>query len=123
MIKVSTLLALTCVAFLGFATVGSAETGEAAATRVNSIAKQLNLTPQQEAEVRSILQTEAPKFDALKQDKTLSGPEKVKKLAALFGESQAALDKVLTPAQQKELKALRDADRDAIEKASAQGPK
>jgi hypothetical protein len=81
-----------------------------------ALAQQLKLTPQQEAEVLPILKAEAPKVEAIKDDASLSGMQKVKQLRAIHSETAPQLQKILTPAQYQELQAIREAD---IKKAIA----
>jgi hypothetical protein len=81
-----------------------------------ALAQQLKLTPQQEAEVLPILKAEAPKVEAIKDNASLSGMQKVKQLRAIHSETAPQLQKILTPAQYQELQAIREAD---IKKAIA----
>ena len=81
-----------------------------------ALAQQLKLTPQQEVEVLPILKAEAPKFEAIKNDASMSGMEKMKALRAIHSENAEPLQKILTPAQYQQLQAIREAD---IKKAVA----
>ena len=49
----------------------------AAEEKVIALAQQLKLTPQQEVEVMPILKAEAPKFEAIKNDPSMSGMQKM----------------------------------------------
>ena len=84
--------------------------------KVIALAQQLKLTPQQEVEVLPILKAEAPKFDAIKNDPSLSGMQKMKQLHAIHSENAPELQKILSPAQYQQLQAIREAD---IKKAIA----
>ncbi len=88
----------------------------AAEAKVIALAQQLKLTPQQEVEVLPILKAEAPKFEAIKNDPSLSGMQKVKQLHAIHSESAPELQKILSPAQYQQLQAIREQD---IKKAIA----
>ncbi|PYK70903.1 MAG: hypothetical protein DME44_09730 [Verrucomicrobia bacterium] len=81
-----------------------------------ALAQQLKLTPQQEVEVLPILKAEAPKFEAIKNDSSMSGMEKMKALRAIHSENAGPLQKILTPAQYQQLQAIRESD---IKKAMA----
>jgi len=84
--------------------------------KVIALAQQLKLTPQQEVEVLPILKAEAPKFEAIKNDPSLSGMQKMKELHAIHSENAPQLQKILSPAQYQQLQAIREAD---IKKAIA----
>jgi hypothetical protein len=88
----------------------------AAEEKVIALAQQLKLTPQQEVEVMPILKAEAPKFEAIKNDPSLSGMQKMKQLHAIHSENAPQLQKILSPAQYQELQTIREAD---IKKAVA----
>jgi hypothetical protein len=103
------------LAFLILAPTAPAQNPEAEA-KVIAVAQQLKLTPQQELEVLPILKAEAPKFEAIKNDPSLSGMQKVKQLRAIHAENAPQLQKILSPAQYQQLQAIREAD---IKKAIA----
>src|SRR5450432_1398002 len=84
--------------------------------KVIALAQQLKLTPQQEVAVLPILKAEAPKLEAIKNDPSLSGMQKMKQLRAIHRANAAPLQKILTPAQYQQLQAIREAD---IKKAMA----
>ena len=78
--------------------------------KVIALAQQLKLTPQQEAEVIPILKAEAPKLEAIKNDTSLSGMQKVSQLRAIHSETSGPLQKILTPAQYEQLQTIREED-------------
>ncbi|PYM01185.1 MAG: hypothetical protein DMF19_07070 [Verrucomicrobia bacterium] len=88
----------------------------AAEEKVIALGQQLKLTPQQEVEVLPILKEEAPKFEAIKNDPSLSGMQKMKQLHALHSENAPQWQRILTPAQYQQLQAIREQD---IKKAIA----
>lgn len=88
----------------------------AAEEKVIALAQQLKLTPQQDVEALPILKAEAPKLEAVKNDPSLSGLQKVRALRAIHAETAPQLQKILTPAQYQQLQAIREAD---IKKAIA----
>ena len=63
-----------------------------------------------------ILKAEAPKFEAIKNDTSPSGMQKMKQLHAIHSESAPELQKILSPAHYQQLQAIREAD---IKKAIA----
>jgi len=110
---------LTCVAcLLAFLILAPTTPGQSpeAEKKVMALAQQLKLTPQQEVEVLPILKAEAPKFEAIKNDPSLSGMQKMKQLHAIHAENAPQLQKILSPAQYQQLQAIREAD---IKKAIA----
>ena len=117
MTKPFTLLtsAASLFAFLILAPTAPAQ-NPAAEEKAIALAQQLKLTPQQEVEVLPILKAEAPKFEAIKNDPSLSGMQKMKQLRAIHSENAPQLQKILTPAQYQQLQAIREAD---IKKAVA----
>jgi hypothetical protein len=84
--------------------------------KVIALAQQLKLTPQQDLEVLPILKAEAPKVEAIKNDPSLSGMQKMRQLHAIHSENAPQLQKILSPAQYQQLQAIREAD---IKKAVA----
>jgi hypothetical protein len=96
--KLFTLLTFAaCVlAFLILAPVAPAQNPEAEA-KVIAVAQQLKLTPQQEVEVLPILKAEAPKFEAIKSDPSMSGMQKMKALRAIHAENAPQFRKFLPP--------------------------
>jgi hypothetical protein len=108
-------LAVCLLAFPILAPMASAQ-NPAAEEKVIALAQQLKLTPQQEVEVLPILKAEAPKLEAIKNDPSMSGMQKMRALRQIHSENAAPLQKILTPAQYQQLQAIREAD---IKKAMA----
>src|SRR5438477_10044667 len=117
MTKPFTLLrsAACLVAFLILASTAPAQNAVAEEKAI-ALAQRLKLTPQQEVEVLPILKAEAPKLEAIKNDPSLSGMQKMKQLHAVQSENTPQLQKILSPAQYQELQAIREQD---IKKAIA----
>jgi len=103
------------LAFLILAPTAPAQ-NPAAEEKALALAQQLKLTPQQEVEVLPILKDEAPKFEAIKNDSSMSGMQKAKALRAIHSENAPQLQKILSPAQYQQLQAIREQD---IKKAIA----
>ena len=110
------LMSAVCLcAFLILAPTAPGQSPEAEA-KVIALAQQLKLTPKQDVEVLPILKAEAPKFEAIKNDPSLTGMQKMRQLRAIHSENAPQLQKILTPAQYQQLQAIREA---AIKKAIA----
>jgi hypothetical protein len=115
--KLFTLLTSTAC-LLAFLILAPAAPGQnpKAEEKVIALAQQLKLTPQQDVEVLPILKAEAPKVEAIKNDPSLSGMQKMRQLHAIHSENAPQLQKILSPAQYQQLQAIREAD---IKKAVA----
>ena len=86
-----------------------AQNAEALA-KVEAISHQLQLTPQQQVEIIPILKQEAPKIQAIKDDPSLSGLQKVKQLRAIHQETAPKMQQILSPAQYQKLQEIRQQD-------------
>src|SRR5436190_19925499 len=108
--KLFTLLtsAACLLAFLILAPVAPAQNPEAE-KKVIALAQQLKLTPQQEGEVLPILNAEPPKFEAIKNDPSMAGMQKMKALHAIHAEHAPQWQKSLSPGQYEQLQAIREA--------------
>ena len=73
-----------------------------------AVAKQLNLTPQQEAKVLPILKEEGPKVEQIKNNPSLSGIQKMKELRAIHSQTAPQLQQILSPEQYQKLQAIRE---------------
>jgi len=88
--------------------------------KVQAVAQQLQLTPDQKVKVLPILEQEAPKLEAIKSNPSLSGMEKMKQLRAIHAETAPELQRILSPAQYQKLQAIREERiKEAIEKKRA----
>jgi Spy/CpxP family protein refolding chaperone len=103
-----------CLGTLTLFTPTSSAQGKAA--KLEAISKQLDLTPQQKLKILPILQEEAPKVEAIKNDNSLSRTQKVQQIRAIHQQTDPQMKAVLTPAQYEKLKAIRQqAVRDATQ--------
>ena len=73
-----------------------------------AIAQQLELTPEQKVKVLPILEQEAPKLEAIKNNTSLSGMQKMKQLRAIHAETAPELQRILSPVQYQKLQAIRE---------------
>ena len=109
-------LVLSFGMFLLLASSSSAQ-NQNAMSKAQAIAQQLNLTPQQKAKILPILADEAPKVEAVKNNSSLSGMQKMQQLRAIHQQTDPQMKAILTPAQYQKLQAIRQqAIREAMQK-------
>jgi hypothetical protein len=77
------------------------------ASKVEAIAQQLNLTPQQKIKILPILRDEVPKVQAIKSDNSLSRIQKVQQIKAIHQQTDPQMKAILSPQQYEKLKAIR----------------
>jgi len=87
------------------------------AAKLQAISQQLNLTPQQKAKILPILADEGPKVEAIKNNSSLSGFQKMQQIRAIHQQTDPQMKAILSPDQYQKLQAIRQqAIRDAMEK-------
>jgi len=85
--------------------------------KLQAISQQLNLTPQQKAKILPILADEAPKVEAIKNDNSLSGFQKMKQIRAIHQQTDPQMKAILSPDQYQKLQAIRQQTiREAMQK-------
>ena len=85
--------------------------------KAQAIAQQLNLTPQQKAKILPILADEGPKIEAIKNNSSLSGIQKMQQIRAIHQQNDPQMKAILSPAQYEKLQAIRQqAIREAMQK-------
>ena len=110
--------ALCSAAFVLLASTSYAQRA-GAASKVEAIAQQLNLTPQQKIKILPILRDEIPKVNAIKNDNSLSKIQKVQQIRAIHQQTDPQMKAILTPVQYEKLKTIRQqAIRDATQSRS-----
>ena len=117
-------LLTSAICLYAFLILAPAAPGQAAdpAAKLQALSQQLKLTPQQKMQLLPILKEEAPKFEAIKNNPSLSGMQKMRQLRAIHSESAPQLQKILSPAQYQQLQAIREQDiKKAIAKKRAGG--
>ena len=114
-------LALTLCAFLLAAVVSAPllsaqEPGskEEVQARVQKMATELQLTPDQIQKIKPILMAEAPKIQALKADTSMPQMQKMKQMKQLGDGVDAQLKPILTPEQYQKFQAMRMKQRDEM---------
>jgi periplasmic protein CpxP/Spy len=100
-------LMAAALCFGTFVLVAQTSSAQTKAAKLEAIAQQLNLTPQQKARVLPILADEAPKVQAIKNDNSLSKIQKVQQLKALHQQTDPQMKAILSPAQYQKLQAIR----------------
>ena len=121
MIKPFTLLTATaCLStFMSFVPAAPGQAPDAAA-KLEALSTQLQLTPQQKGEMLPILKADGPKIEAIKNNTSLSGMQKMEQLRAIHNETAPQLQKILSTAQYQKLQAIRKQEiEDAIAKKRA----
>ena len=107
-------LALCFSTFLLVAPTSSAQNKGA---KLQAISQQLNLTPQQKAKILPILADEGPKVEAIKNNNSLSGFQKMQQIRAIHQQTDPQMKAILSPYQYQKLQAIRQqAIREAMEK-------
>jgi Spy/CpxP family protein refolding chaperone len=129
-IAVSVVLTLFICTFLVFVSKSHAQApaqtpppaqGAAAAQKLEAIAKQLNLTPEQKVKLMPILKAEAPKVQAIKNNPSLGNLQKLEQIKALHNETAPQIQAILTPQQYEQLQGIRrQAFQQYMEKKRAQ---
>jgi Spy/CpxP family protein refolding chaperone len=85
--------------------------------KLQELAKQLNLTPRQKIKLMPILEAEAPKIQAIKDNTSLTGLQKLEKIRAIHQETEPQVQAILTPEQYQQLKTIRQEEvKKAMEK-------
>jgi hypothetical protein len=75
--------------------------------KLQKIATELQLTPEQKMQLLPILAAEAPKVRAIKNDTSLSREQKLQQLKALHNETNPQVKSILTPEQYEKLQEIR----------------
>ena len=88
-------------------------------SKVEAIAQELNLTPEQKVKIMPILRDEIPKVNAIKNDNSVSNMQKMQQIRAIHQQTDPQMKAILSPAQYEKLKAIRrQAIRDATQSRS-----
>ena len=86
------------------------------AAKLQAVAQQLDLTPQQKVKILPILADEGPKVEAIKNDNSLSKIQKVQRIRAIHQQTDPQMKAILSPAQYQKLQAIRQqAIKDAVQ--------
>ncbi len=93
------------------------ERGKAApGDRLKELAEQLNLTDEQKEKLKPIVQEQAEKLKALREDTTLSQQDKIAKFREIQQAGQEKIKAILTPEQQQKMDKLREQAKENFKK-------
>ena len=86
------------------------------AAKIQAIAQQLDLTPQQKVKILPILTDEGPKVQAIKNDNSLSKVQKIQQIRAIHRQTDPQMKAILSKEQYQKLQAIRQqAIKDAVQ--------
>jgi phage gp16-like protein len=86
------------------------------AAKVQAIAQQLDLTPQQKIKILPILADEGPKVEAIKNDNSLPKAQKIQQIRAIHQQTDPQMKAILSQEQYQKLQAIRQqAIKDAVQ--------
>ena len=95
--------------------------GSAQAQKIQALAKQLNLTPQQKMQLMPILEADAPKIQAIKNNTSLGPLQKLEQIKAVHAQSDPQVKAILNPQQYEQLQQIRQQEiHEAMEKKMGQ---
>jgi len=98
-----------------------AAAGGGKAQKLAALAKQLQLTPQQEKQLMPILEADAPKIEAIKNNASLGPLQKLQQIKAVHEQSDPQVKAILTPQQYEQLQQIRQQEiHEAMEKRMGQ---
>ncbi len=93
----------------------------AQAQKLQALAKQLNLSPEQKTKLMPILEADAPKLQAIKNNTSLGPMQKMEQLKAIHAQSDPQIKAILNPQQYQELQQIRQQEiHEAMEKKMGQ---
>ena len=93
--------------FSVFVLLAPASSAQAEVGKLQAISQQLGLTPQQKAKILPILADEGPKVEAIKNNSSLSGLQKMQQIRAIHQQTDPQMKAILSSAQYEKLKAIR----------------
>jgi hypothetical protein len=93
----------------------------AQAQKLEALAKQLNLSPQQKMQLMPILKADAPKLEAVKSNTSLGPLQKLEQINAIHAQSDPQIKSILNPQQYEQLQQIRQQEiHEAMEKKMGQ---
>ena len=105
--KKSTYLVISALSVATFALLAPSSFAQNSAAKLQAVAQQLNLTPQQKEKILPILAAEMPKVRAIKNDNSLSNMMKIQQLRAIHQQSDPQMKAILSPEQYQKLQGIR----------------
>ena len=91
-------LMATALCFGTFVLPAATSSAQNKAAKVQAIAQQLDLTPQQKGKILPILADEAPKVEAIKNDNSLSKVQKMQQIRAIHQQTDPQMKAILSKA-------------------------
>jgi periplasmic protein CpxP/Spy len=111
-----TRLIVTALCFGVFALPAATSSAQNKAAKVQAIAQQLDLTPQQKVKILPILADEGPKVEAIKNDNSLSKVQKIQKIRAIHQQTDPQMKAILSKEQYQKLQTIhQQAIKDAVQ--------
>jgi Spy/CpxP family protein refolding chaperone len=86
--------------------------------KFEKLAKELNLTDDQKAKIKPIIENQAKQVKAIREDKSLNPAQQKDKLRSLAKETRPQIEAILTPDQLAKLKALHHHKKDGAKGAA-----
>lgn len=117
-VLLSAALAVCSCVFLVFVPTAKSQQPGAAAQKLQNLSQVLSLSPQQKSQLAPILEAEAPKLQAIKDNPSLSGKEKMKQLKSVHDQTDPLVKSILNPTQYKQWQTIR---KDEIEQMKKGG--
>jgi periplasmic protein CpxP/Spy len=99
--------ALFCAGLLSTIHTAQAQSPQA---KLEHLAKELKLTPQQKVQMLPILETEGPKVEAVRGDPSLTKLQKLEQLKAIHDQTDPQVKSILNPGQYQKLQEIRQKD-------------
>jgi hypothetical protein len=90
----------------------------AGAEKLQKLSQVLNLSPAQKSQLEPILEAEAPKVKAIKDNPSLSGREKMKQLKAVHEQADPQVKAILNPTQYKQWEDIRKDEMEEMKKSA-----
>jgi Spy/CpxP family protein refolding chaperone len=114
--KHSIRLFATVLCFGTFVLPAAMSSAQNKAAKVQAIAQQLDLTPQQKVKILPILADEVPKVEAIKNNNSLSKVQKIQQIRAIHRQTDPQMKTILSKEQYQKLQAIRQqAIKDAVQ--------
>jgi phage gp16-like protein len=106
----------TALCFGAFVLSAATSSAQNKAAKLQAIAQQLDLTPQQKVKILPILADEGPKVEAIKNNNSLSKIQKVQQIRAIHRQTDPQIKSILSQEQYQKLQAIRQqAIKDAVQ--------
>jgi periplasmic protein CpxP/Spy len=90
-----------------FVLLAPASSAQNKGAKLQAIAQQLKLTPEQKTKVLPILAAEGPKVEAIKNNNSLSKIQKIQQIKAIHQQTDPQMKSILSPEQYQKLQGIR----------------